>query len=231
MTRTRVLTAATVALLAAPVAAQAAGPRATVRAETAAKTVLAGDVKVGAARAYLDVDGTPHALQPNTVLGQLVTGAAAAGADLEIGFNAQFGGFVSSIGGVAPANPQTGSWSLFVDNALAMTGAETATIKNGHEIVWILDPDFNEPGPTFLDLDPVKASAVPGTFRLTFGVTLAAGDRPVPAKGATVLVNGKKHTTNARGRVTVEVRQGTAWTARATLKGSIRSEILRGTAG
>jgi hypothetical protein len=231
MTRTRVLAAVTAALLAAPVAAQAAGPRATVRAMTATQTVLPGDQAVGAARAYLDGDGVAHALSPNTVLGQLVAGAALEGADLGIGFNPQFGGFVNAIGGIAPANPDVGSWSLFIDNALAATGAETATIKKGQEVVWILDPDFTTPGPTFLDLDPVRAAAVPGTFWFTFAVTLAGGEKPVPAKGATVILNGRPHKVNARGRVTIEVRQGADWTARATLKGSIRSETLRGTAG
>jgi hypothetical protein len=226
MTRTRVLAALGAALLAAPAAAQAAGPRATVRAETVSKTVLPGDIAVGSARAYLDGDGTAHALAANTAMGQLVTAAGVEGADLGIGFNAQFGGFVDSIGGLRAAN---GFWALYVDNRSSSLGAETATIKNGQEVVWILDPDFNTAGPTFLDLDPVKASLIPGTARLTFRVTLAGDDAPKPAKGATLTFNGKKHTVGANGRVTVELGEDVAWSARATLKGSIRSEVLRGT--
>ena len=194
---------------------------------TVTQTVLPGDHAVGSTRSYLDGDGVAHALAPNTVLGQLVAGAALEGAELGIGFNAQFGGFVDSIGGLRAAN---GFWALYVDNATSPLGAESATIKDGQEVVWILDPDFNTPGPTFLDLDPVKASGVPGVSFYTFGVTKAGGDGPVAAKGATVIVNGKRYTANARGRVTVELRSGTAWTARATLKGSIRSDVLRGTA-
>lgn len=228
MTRTRVLAAVTAALLAAPVAAQAAGPRATVRAMTVTQTVLPGDHEVGSTRSYLDGAGVAHALVPNTVLGQLVAGAALEGAELGIGYNAQFGGFVDSIGGVTA--PAKGFWALYVDNASSSLGAESATIGDGQEVVWVLDPDFEVAGPTFLDLDPVRASAVPGTSRYTFGVTLAGGEKPVAAKGATVIVNGKRYTANARGRVTVELRSGTAWTARATLKGSIRSDTLRGTA-
>jgi hypothetical protein len=224
MTRTRVLAAAAVAALAVPGAAQAAGVRATVRAETATKTVLDGAQPYGAARAYLDTDGTPHALAPNTVLGQLVTATSAVGADVGIGFDAQFGGFVGSIGGAAA--PASGFWQLFVDNVSSTTGAETTTIRKGQEVVWVLDPDFNTPGPTFLDVDLLSQRG----RRYTFRVTLAGGAKPVPAKGATLSLNGEKVKVPASGRVAARIEKGTDWTARAALAGSIRSETLSGSA-
>jgi hypothetical protein len=227
MTRTRVLAAAATALLAAPMAAEAAGIRAPLRVETTQQTIVGHDnARVGAARAYLDTDGAAHALPANTALGQLVAGTAASGADVGIGFNAQFGGFVASIGGRAPG--ATGTWAFFVDNELAQTGAETTFLKRKSEYVWVLDPDFTKRGPFFLALDAVKRGRA-----VTFTVTRAGAGagtavaKPAPAKGAALVINDTRVRIPESGRVTVDVTG--EWSARATMAGTIASETLSGT--
>jgi hypothetical protein len=87
----------------------------------------------------------------------------------------------------------------------------------------VLDPDFNRPGPFFLDLDVVARSRGSVTFR----VTRAGGEGPTAARGATLHVNGERVRVPASGRVKVKARG--AWTARATLARTIASETLRGT--
>jgi hypothetical protein len=224
MTRTRVLVAAAVALLAIPTAAQAANGRAGLRVVTEKKTLVGDDgALVGATRSYLDSAGTARALPENTALGQLVAGTAAAGISVGIDYNEQFAqGFLSSIGG-QPAAGGNAFWGFYVDNTLAQVGAEQQILHKGQEVVWVLDPDFNKPGPFYLDLDVVPS----GHHRITFKVTRAGGAKPVPAKGATLIINGERFPVPASGRLAVDA-QGD-WTARATLKGAIRSELLSGT--
>ena len=225
MTRTRVLVAAAVALLAIPAAAQAANVRAGLRVVTEQKTLVGNDgALVGATRSYLDSAGTPRALPENTALGQLVAGTAAAGLSVGIDYNEQFAqGFLSSIGG-QPAAGGNAFWAFYVDNAAAQVGAEAVILKKGQEIVWMLDPDFNTKGPYFLDLDAIPS----GRHHVTFRVTRAGGDKPVPAKGAILTINGERFPVPASGRLAVDAEGD--WTARATLKGTIRSEQLTGTA-
>ncbi len=225
MTRTRVLVAAAVALFAIPTAAQAANVRAGLRVVTEKQTLVGDDgARVGATRSYLDSAGTPRALAENTGLGQLVAGTAAAGLSVGIDYNEQFAqGFLSRIGG-QPAPGGNAFWGFYVDNVLAQVGAEQHILKKGQEIVWVLDPDFNTKGPYFLDLDAIPS----GRGRITFRVTRAGGDRPVPAKGATLIINGERFPVPASGRLAVDAEGD--WTARATLKGTIRSEQLTGTA-
>ena len=225
MTRTRVLVAAAVALLAIPAAAQAANVRAGLRVVTEQKTLVGNDgALVGATRSYLDSAGTARALPENTALGQLVAGTAAAGLSVGIDYNEQFAqGFLSSIGG-QPAAGGNAFWAYYVDNAAAQVGAEALILKKGQEIVWVLDPDFTAKGPYFLDLDAIPS----GRHHVTFRVTRAGGDKPVPAKGAILTINGERFTVPANGRLAVDATGD--WTARATLKGTIRSEQLSGTA-
>jgi hypothetical protein len=52
----------------------------------------------------------------------------------------------------------------------------------------------------------------------------------VGAKGATLRVNGHNHTVPASGFVTVRVKPGTRFSARATAPSTIRSERVSGTA-
>jgi hypothetical protein len=215
---------AALALACAPVAASAA-TRATLRVVTPSRTVLgAHPPLVGATRSYLDDAGTPHALKPNTVMGQLVAGTAFFGLPLDISFNAQLGGFVSAIGGI-PGGTK-GFWELFVNNRSSTLGAEAATFKAGDEVVWMLDPDFSAPGPFYLDLNVVRRRG----GRVTFGVVKAGGAQPVAAIRATIRVNGRILLTGANGRVTLRLRRGRPFHARATMHGAIRSQIVGGRA-
>lgn len=221
MTPTRLLAVAATVLLAAPAAADAAGIRASLRVETSQRTLVGPDgARVGATRSYLDTDGTAHALPANTALGQLVAGTGAAGVDLGVSFNAQFGGFVAAIGGQDAGT--NGFWAFYVDNVASSTGAETTFLARKPEYVWVLDSDFNKPGPFFLDLDVASR----GPHSVTFRVTRAGGKRPAAARGATLTINGQRIAIPASGRLTIEAH-GT-WTARASLAGTISSEILAG---
>jgi hypothetical protein len=216
---------AALALACAPVAASAA-TRATLRIVTPSRTVLGAHAPlVGATRSYLDDAGTPHALKPNTVMGQLVAGTAFFGLPLDVAFNAQLGGgFVSSIDGIAGGSK--GFWELFVNDRAATVGAEAATFKAGDEVVWLLDPDFAAPGPFYLDLNVVRRRR----GRVTFAVVKAGGTQPVAAVGATIRVNGRILRTAANGRVSVQLRRGRPFQARATMHGAVRSQVVGGRA-
>lgn len=216
--------AAAVALLVTP-SAVAGGGCATLRVETIERTVLGSRAPaVCSARSYLDSAGTAHALAASTAMGQLVSATGWLGLALEVTFSDQLGGFVSAIGGASGGS--TGFWSLYVDNRFSQEGAETATVSRGDEIVWVLDPDFNQAGPEFLDLDIVRARG---------GVVVAAVTRvgeqgTEPARGATLRVNGRRVTVGASGRATVRLRSGSRFTAQATQAGVIRSEVVSGRA-
>jgi hypothetical protein len=215
------LVGATLALSLIPAGLAAGAPCPSLRAETPARTVIPV-ADVCSSRAYLDSTDTPRALAPRTALGQLVAGASSRGLGLGISFDPQLGGFVTSIGGVAPG--ATGFWQLIVDNRSAQTGASTTILAARREVVWLLDPNFNAPGPFVLDLDVVRARG--GVLALkavrTDGTTIT------PARGARVRVNGTVLIANANGRATVRLGRGTAFTARATLTGSVRSQLRTG---
>jgi len=186
-------------------------------------TALAGDLVPqtvsGAARSYVDATGTPHALAANTALGQLAAVTATADVPLTVGYSS-FGAYVSGIGELAYGNAY---WELFVDNRPSDAGAETTIVDPAKEIVWLLNPDYTKPDPTFLDLDRRRSSG----GRVTLAVT-RSGTVPKPAAGARVRVNGRTYTADRAGIVRARVRG--AWTARATAKGAAASERLSGTA-
>jgi hypothetical protein len=186
-------------------------------------TTLAGDLVAqtvsGAARSVVDGAGTPHALPADTALGQLAAVTATADVSLLVEYSA-FGAYVSGIGRLAYGNAY---WELFVDNAPSEVGAADVTIAPTHELVWLLNPDFNGPDPTFLDLDRTRSSGGRVTVRVT-----RSGKAPAPAAGATVRINGRAYRADHAGVVRARVHG--AWSARATLAGSAASERLTGTA-
>lgn len=219
-TTARLIGAAAVLTL-VPAGLAAGAPCPSLRAESPARTVIPA-AGVCSSLAYLDTAGVPRALAPRTALGQLVAGASASGAGVGISFDAQLGGFVGSIGGVAPG--PNGFWELIVDDSASQTGASTTILRPRQEVVWLLDPDFNAPGPFVLDLDVVRAGA--GVVVLT--VKRTDGDTITPARGARVSVNGDVVRTNAKGRVRVRLGRGAEFAARATLAGSVRSQVRTG---
>lgn len=215
------LIGATVVLSLIPAGIASALPCPSLRVEAPAGTIIPAE-DVCSSRAYLDDTGTARALVPKTALGQLVAGTSSLGYPLGITFNAQFGGFVSSIGGVAPG--PTGSWSLIVNNKLSQTGASTTILKPSQEVVWLLDPNFNTPGPFVLDMDVVRASG--GV--LAVKVVRTDGTTITPARGARVHVDGDTLIANANGRAKARLKRGTKFTAVATLAGSVRSQVQAG---
>ena len=215
------LIGATVVLSLFPASLASALPCPSLRVEAPAGTVIPAE-DVCSTRAYLDDTGTAHALVPKTALGQLVAGAESLGFPLGITFNAQFGGFVSSIGGVAPG--PTGTWSLIVNNRLSQTGASTRILKPSQEVVWLLDPNFNKPGPFVLDMDVVRASG--GV--LAVKVVRTDGTKITQARGARVNVNGETVVANANGRARVRLKPNARYSAVATLRGTVQSQVQSG---
>jgi uncharacterized protein DUF4430 len=215
------LIGATVALSLIPAGIATALPCPSLRVEAPAGTVIPAD-NVCSTRAYLDTTGTARALVPKTVLGQLVAAAGSLGYPLGIAFDAQLGGFVSSIGGVAPG--PNGFWELLVDNRASQTGASTTILKPSQEVVWVLDTDFNKPGPFVLDMDVVRAS----NGVLAVRMVRTNGTKITPAKGARVHVNNLTVTTNANGRARIRLKPNAHYSAVATLPGSIRSQVQSG---
>ena len=159
---------------------------------------------------------------PKTVLGQLVAGAGSLGYPVGITFDAQFGGFVSSIGGVAPG--PNGFWELLVNNRASQTGASTTILKPSQDVVWVLDPNFNKPGPFVLDMDVVRAS----NGVLAVKVVRTDGTKITPAKGARVHVNNRTVIANANGRARITLKPNAQFSAVATLPGSIQSQVQNG---
>ncbi len=215
------LIGATVVLSLIPAGIATALPCPSLRVEAPAGTIIPAE-DVCSARAYLDTTGTARALVPKTVLGQLVAGAGSLGYSVGIAFDAQFGGFVSSIGGVAPG--PNGTWSLIVDNKLSQTGASTTILTPSQEVVWLLDPNFNKPGPFVLDMDVVRASG--GV--LAVKVVRTDGTKITPAKGARVHVNNVTVIANANGRARVRLKRNAEYSAVATLPGSVQSQVQAG---
>lgn len=222
MARSRVplVALALASALVAPAAAPAAAPvRAGFRVISGGGPSLGAESPlVGAARAYLDADGAPHALPADTAMGQLVAAGGAWGFGVRV---KQFGdaGFVDAIAG--RAGGASGFWALYVNGVASQVGASDVTLHRGDEIVWLRDPDFNVPGPTFLDADAFRTS---GGYRVL--VRRAGIGRPVPAAGATLVVRGRVVRADARGVARIAVAPGTAVRVRAHLAGSFPSEIL-----
>lgn len=215
------LIGATVALSLIPAGLATALPCPSLRVEAPAGTIIPAE-NVCSTRAYLDTTGTARPLVPKTVLGQLVAGAGSLGYPLGITFDAQLGGFVSSIGGVAPG--PNGFWELLVDNRASQTGASTTILKPSQEVVWVLDPNFNKPGPFVLDMNVVRAS----NGVLAVRVVRTDGAKITPAKGARVHVNNLTVTANANGRARVRLKPNAHYSAVATLPGSIQSQVQSG---
>lgn len=215
------LIGAAAALTLVPAGLAAGAPCPSLRAETPARTVIPA-ADVCSSLAYLDTAGVPRALAPRTALGQLVAGASSLGVGAGISFNDQFGGFVGSIGGATPG--PDGFWELLVNNASSQTGASTRILDPIQEVVWLLDPDVNTPGPFVLDLDIVGARG----RALALRVQRTDGTTTTPAAGARVALNGTVVKANAKGLATVRIERGTNFSARAVLAGSVRSEIVSG---
>jgi hypothetical protein len=216
MKPTRLCIAALAALLAGAPAAQAA--RATVRVMTAQREIIGPAPELsGAATAYVDDTGTAQKLPPDTVMGQLFAVAAVHDLAVSVHVGSQ-GGYVNSIGGVVPG--MNGFWELFVNDVSSATGADATTIHNGDSVVWVLDPDYTQPGPAFLDLKLVSRRH--GRARLH--VIRADEKGQAAAVGASVHVRGKWYPVDAGGNVTIKAHG--SWNARARLAGAISSERL-----
>ncbi len=205
------------ALLIAVPAASAA--RATVRVMTATADLIGPVPELsGAARSYVDDTGTVQVLPADTVMGQLV--AVAAVHDLAVGVHvSSFGGYVTGIGGVTP-DPTAGFWELFVNDAAATAGADQTTIHRGDEVVWVLDPDFTRPGPSFLDLNLVTRRR----RRAVLHVTRVDETGAVPGAGAHLRVAGRRYVADARGNIVIRVAG--RFRTRAWLAGSISSQRI-----
>ncbi len=217
----------TIRVLAAVIAAlvvsvpSALASRAELRILTPTASLLGQDaVLVGSARSYFDDKAVAHALVANTALGQLVAGGLLGELDTVFTYNQQYNAaLITGIGGIKPTG--NASWSLFVNDVLAPVGAESTVLKQGDKVTWLLDPDYNLPGPEFLDLKLVKRT----TKTLTLSV-VRAGIRPVAAVGARVKVNGHTYKVSKQGKVTVKVVG--PWFAQATLSGTVASQRLFG---
>jgi hypothetical protein len=220
LTRGRLI-GATIVVSLIPAGIASALPCPSLRVESPAGTIIPAE-DVCSTRAYLDSTGTARALEPKTALGQLVAGTGSLGYPLGITFDAQFGGFVSSIGGVTPG--PNGFWELIVDNKSSQTGASTTILKPSQEIVWLLDPDVNTPGPFVLDMNVVRASG--GV--LAVKVVRTDGAKITPAKGARVHVNNQTVIANASGRARVRLKPNAQYSAVATLRGSVQSQVQSG---
>jgi hypothetical protein len=215
------LIGATVVLSLIPAGIATALPCPSLRVEAPAGTIIPAE-DVCSTRAYLDTTGTARALPAKTALGQLVAGAGSLGYPLGVTFDAQFGGFVSSIGALAPG--PKGFWQLIVNNRSSQTGASTTILKPSQEVVWLLDPNFNTPGPFVLDMDLVRATG--GV--LAVKIVRTDGTKITPAKGARVHVNNRTIIANADGRARVKLKRGASFSAVATLPGSVQSQVLSG---
>ena len=216
---------ATLALLAVAAPASAATP--TIRVETIARE-LVPPVANGSVRSYVDTAGVPHVLAPRTALGQIVALAARRDVPVTVQFFASFNsGLLQRF---ASGQSATGGWQFTVNGVPSQVGADTAVVPSGAEVVWWLIDDFGTQGAFLpLDLDLVSKRANGAVrFRVTrFDPT---SGKVIGAKGSTLRVNGRNRTVPASGFVTVHVRPGKRFQARATAPASIRSEQVSGKA-
>jgi hypothetical protein len=216
---------ATLAVLAVAAPASAATP--TIRVETV-KRELTQPVTSGSVRSYVDTAGAAHVLAPRTALGQIVALAARRDVPVTVQFFASFNsGLLQRF-----ANGQssaTGGWQFTVNGVPSQVGADTAVIPSGAEVVWWLIDDFGTQGSFLpLDLDVVSKKAN-GNIRFRITKFDPGTGKVAGAKGATLRVNGHDHAVSASGLVTVHVKPGTRFGARATAPSAIRSERVSGT--
>lgn len=200
-------------LIAAAVGVAALAPAtadaATLRVVSGKRTLLSvTQVNVGSARSYLDMRGRSHRLRARTALGQLVAANAFFNTWLRVAYMSGLGAYVTTIAGV-PA-PTGGYWALFVNGDMAMVGADSLIVGRDDSVMWIADDDYKSAnGPWAYVL--TAAQNADGTTTLTG--RKVGGATAVPAKGATLIINGSPQgALDARGRVTLALHD--AWTAR-----------------
>lgn len=217
---------ATLALLAVAAPASAATP--TIRVETI-KRELVRPVTSGSVRSYVDTAGAAHVLAPRTALGQIVALAARRDVPVTVQFFASFNsGLLQQFAN--GRSSATGGWQFTVDGVPSQLGADATVVESGAEVVWWLIDDFGTQGSFLpLDLDLVSKKAN-GNVRFRVTKFDTATGKVVGAKGAKLRVNGHNHTVPASGFVTVHVKPGTRFAARATAPSTIRSERISGKA-
>lgn len=218
--RTKTILAIVIALaiMAVPVAAQAAMLRVT----SAAQPFLGNlEWNVGSTQSYSDVDGNAYPLAANTALGQLVAGTAFTSTPLRVQEFAGLGPYVAKIGRVKV--PATGSWMLFVNSKAAQTGALSVILKKSDRVLWVLDLNYAKKGPFVLNMNAITLAN--GDIRAK--VTRIGGTKPTAAAGAGIYIDGKKvATTNKQGFVRF-APSGTDWNVlQAKMTGSISSQLL-----
>jgi hypothetical protein len=216
---------ATLAILAVAVPAAAARP--TVRVETVQKEII-GPQASGSVRSYVDTDGTAHVLPAHTALGQLVALGARFDLPVDVKFFSSFSsGFLLRFG---RAQSATGGWQFAVNGAPGQVGADATVLPRNAEVVWWLIDDFGTQGGLLpLDLDLV-AHTRRGTLKFKVTRFDKGTGKVAGAKGAKLRINGRSLTVPASGVVTIRLKHGRAFTARATRADSIRSEMIRGKA-
>jgi len=216
---------ATLAVLA--VVAPVAAARPTVRVETVKKEIL-GPTASGSVRSYVDTVGPAHVLPARSALGQVVAVGARYDVPVDVQFFASFSsGLLTRFGS---AQSKTGGWQFTVNGAPPPVGADATVVPRNAEVVWWLIDDFATQGGLLpLDLDLV-AHTRRGTLKFKVTRFDAGTGKVAGAKGAKLRINGRSLTVPANGVVTVRLKHGRAFTARATRADSIRSEAIRGKA-
>jgi len=214
---------ATLAILA--IAAPTAAARPTIRVETVKREMVSPQAS-GSVRSYVDTDGAAHVLPARSALGQVV----ALGARLDVPVGIQF--FPSFSSGLlqrfGSGQSATGGWQFTVDGAPPPVGADATVLPSNAEVVWWLIDDFTTQGGLLpLDLDLVsKSSRGVVKFRVT---RFDSGSGKVKgAAGATLRVAGRSLKVPASGLVSVRLKRGTRFHARATASNSIRSDRVSG---
>ena len=212
-------------LVALAIAAPAADARPTIRVETVSRELVPA-LTSGSVRSYVDTDGALHALPARSALGQVV----ALGARLDVPIDVQF--FSSFNSGLlqrfGSGHSATGGWQFTVDGAPPPVGADATVLPSNAEVVWWLIDDFTTQGGLLpLDLDLVsKSSRGVVKFRVT---RFDSGSGKVKgAAGATLRVAGRSLKVPASGLVSVRLKRGTRFHARATASNSIRSDRVSG---
>jgi uncharacterized protein DUF4430 len=216
---------ATLAILA--IAAPTAAARPTIRVETVKREMVSPQAS-GSVRSYVDTDGAAHVLPARSALGQVV----ALGARLDVPVGIQF--FASFSSGLlqrfGSGQSATGGWQFTVDGVPSQVGADATVLPRKAEVVWWLIDDFATQGGLLpLDLDLVSKSRR-GTVRFRVTRFDPATGKVRGAKGATLRVAGRSLTVPASGNVSVRLKHGRRFHARATAANSIRSEQISGKA-
>jgi hypothetical protein len=217
---------ATLAVLAVAAPAASAAT-ATIRVETVARE-LVPPVTSGSVRSYVDTTGAAHVLAPRTALGQIVALAAKRDVPVTVQFFASFNsGLLQRF---ASGRSATGGWQFTVNGVPSQVGADQAVVRRGAEVVWWLIDDFGTQGAFLpLDLDLVSKKAN-GDVRFRVTRFDSGSGKVIGARGASLRVNGHSHIVSASGFVTVHLRPGQRFQARATAPASVRSERVSGKA-